>query len=494
MRLRPLLGSPQIQVTAPPAVRAAAFVLLALLGLVLATPAWALPAPELIWRRDFGYAGAPASIATDLDLDGRLDIVQVNISRNVIAVDPEDGKLIWERDLGKYDLLSPVAGHFLGDKRINVIVPTTQGQIFVLDGATGRDAAQTNCGFNLTLPVTTFPWTDDDPGTPYREGLILYDAAGTVFGYLVSQRGTLEQVFSFSTGGQLNAPPSVGSIGLNSPPPHVAFVTLDGRVTVFGARANPPEAFSTPLQGQPRCNLGVALGDLNKDGADDLLIADAPGYVHALTWRNGKLEPVWSDVVNGQRQPVPARSVLSQPISAPVLIDVDGDGASEILLTRQLSLGLLRGDTGQPFWGLQGSIPIEYAHDMTITSPPGVFRTSENRVFAAFSDMRGISIVNLKTREREARYEVNREALRTPLIGPLRQSGNIELFARTATDGMGYLLGLGVPADPLTVPWTAPLGSGMRGSAEPKGDALWRRARRRQSADTAAPHRRPAPV
>lgn len=51
------------------------------------------------------------------------------------------GNEIWERHLRSAITNSPVAGDINGDDRIDIIVGTASGNIFVLDGTTGKDIA-----------------------------------------------------------------------------------------------------------------------------------------------------------------------------------------------------------------------------------------------------------------------------------------------------------------------------------------------------------------
>jgi tetratricopeptide (TPR) repeat protein len=422
---------------------------------------------QKLWQRGFDYPSAPAPLATDLDLDRRYDIVMVNIKHEVAAINIETGKLLWSRDLGDFNLLTPVAGHFLGNNRINLVVPTSNGQIFVLDGPTGEILTQVNCGFPLTLPPVVFPWTTEDAATPYREGLLLYDAGGQVTGFLINPRHGLDQIFAYATEGILNVAPAVGPTGLDAPPPHISFVTISGQVTVFAPRANPIAGATLSLANLPKCDLGLTLADLKGDSFNDLLVADINGYLHALAVQGGKLVPVWTEVVDGKTQPAEQTSIINKPRYTPVSIDVDGDKRDDILIPRPKGFMLMNGATGHSLWDPKSAIPGEYAHDNNISSPPAVIRAADGNAYCVFSDELGLCLLRLKDRVLAGRFSIGRMGTIPPLAGPLSGDDKLEAFTRTSTDGAGYLFDLGLQMKSSAPPWLG-LGSGpsrMNGEA-----------------------------
>jgi hypothetical protein len=236
-----------------------------------------------IWSKPAGYPNAPEPIAADVDLDHRIEIIQVDITNKVSAVDPDTGEVLWETALGEPTLLSPVTGNFLGQGHIEVLVASTNGSIFVLNGATGAIAHIYRSSFTPNIAPVVFPWNDSKP--TYREGIILYDPSErTLNGYLLEVSGLGDPVFKYKTLDVLSTPPVVGATNLDAPEPHISFVTNEGAITTFSGR-RPEIAIDGHLPNQERTQFGLTLADLNNDDSAELtlrgsLVNEAEDLIH----------------------------------------------------------------------------------------------------------------------------------------------------------------------------------------------------------------------
>ena len=441
-----------------------------LLGLTLLPAASRAQEPTELWRVETDLVSAPEPLAADINLDHQFDIIQANATDTVFALDSSDGSELWRVSLGSdKKLLTPLAGNFTGEGRISVIVPVVTGYLYLLDGPTGQATAMTS-GF-LSVPPTLFPWGEVGSAvTEPRDGVLLYDnSSHQVSGNMITPRRTVEQIFSFDAGGLLQSfnPPVVGLTGLDAPAPHIACVTTDGRLSVFSAGT--PGAIQKRLvtlqlnvsRGQ-KYDSGVTLADLDGDGKCELVAADTGGYLHAVRVVGDRLEPVWKDDAG---QPTEIISILSKPFQTPIAIDVNRDGADDVLIPRERGFALIDGRTGKSAWAKAPDSPDEYNHSDRIVSPPAVFRRDSQDVLAVFQDTTGVAILNVKARQMIGHFKIGKIGTATPLVGPLSNGTSAEAFIRSETDGGNLMLNLNIAMAPDTPAWLAWRGGPTRVSA-----------------------------
>ncbi len=426
---------------------------------------------KLLWEGDSEFAHAPSDpLAFDVDLDGRMDLIQVGLRDVVEVLDPTHGAPIWRQQLGEDEtLLSPVAGNFLGNDRITIVVPSTSGKLFILDGPTGRQempAQQT--GFGLTLPPATFPLTGEDEIAPYREGILLYNPSErTLVGCQLRGPGhaqSLFELFRHPTQGILERGPSVGQTRFaGGRGPHFVYVTREGKVTVFN-RAMPPAAITLNLVSTNRTyGLGQALGDLDGDGYDDIVIADSLGYLYGLTVRDDAIVPVWAPPAGGTEADA-HRSIGSEPRFTPVTVDANADGKDDVLVVRDRALYMVDGASGEPFW--ESAALVGRLHERAIESPPAIFFDDSRTAYAVFCDVICMVVINLRSTETWGQYDLGSQVVNTPLVGPLTGGGAAQAFARADMSGRVHCVDLGLNFLQGSPAWMGRLGGPSRsGSA-----------------------------
>ena len=426
-------------------------------------------APKVLWSRGTGLTD-PDPVAADLNLDRRLEILMVGANNNVAAVGADNGRVLWRHKLGSTPLLTPVAGHFLGNNRINVVVPTANGELYVLDGATGKYIDDTSYLYHsgilaLSLPPTVFPWIHgENEYQPYQEGILLYAPGNKLYGYLIRPHGLLELAFEYKVDGLLQTPPVSGKTGLNAPEPHISYVNYAGDVTVFSGRQPNLKATSNAITFSGQCQKGVSLGNLTKAPAGDLVIADKNGYLHALDVKNGGLNTVWSEnTPSSGTVPVERRSIQKEPLSCPVLIDVTGDHIDDILVPREDGYSLIDGATGLALWN------TDYLHDRGIESPPAVFHAKDGQAYAVFCDQINVCLMNLRQCAVTARINLERAGKNaTPVVAPFGDGDAAEAYIVNSIDGTGTMIDLGVDFQPQAPPYFGRNGGPNRTSAEPR--------------------------
>ena len=433
--------------------------------------------PREAWSRKTGL-NAPEAIAADINLDRRLEIVVAGADNAVMALEAESGRVLWRKELDKkINLLSPVAGHFLlGSGGINVVVASSDGMLYVLDGGAGKLIGTYQTGIStLTIAPTVFPWPAEG-AAPYQgrqEGILLYappgvrgeNADGKLIGFLIQPRGQLDPVFEFKVEGLLNAPPAVGKTGLNAPEPHVAFVNDAGKVFVFSARKPAVSVHSILVASSGQCQRGLSLGNLNRDPAQELVIADKNGYLHALAVQGEELAPVWP---GAEKQ-----SILNEPVHCPVLIDVNNDGIDDILIPREDGFGLLSGADGKPLpqWS-KG-----YLHDQSIESAPAVFRAADG-AYAVFNDLLSVCLLNLRQESSApVRANLGRSGKNaTPVVAPFGDGEGAGAVVVNSIDGRASLIDLAIDFRPQAAPWFGRRGGPARTCGEPRDYQAFRLA------------------
>lgn len=438
------------------------------------------PKRSEVWSRNYGYVSAPTPLAVDLNLDGAFEVVQVDLTNRVSAIRAEDGETIWERELGEYTLMTPVTGHFMGNGRINLVVPTASGLLFLLDGATGEVLGNQpiNCGFTLTQPPTVFPWTADDPEAPYREGLLLFHPSRQLEGYLISPRRGLNRIFQYRIGEHLAGPPAVGETALPTAGPHIVVTTREGEVYVIPAR-QPERTIRGELKNQQRCRIGAGLGDLTGDGKLEIVVGDDAGYLHAMRVAGGTLKPVWT---NDDGTPKAYRSILKPPRYRPITMDVNGDGRDDIVVVRReptgLSLLLLNGRTGRSLWNPEALYPTQYPHDRNIQSPPALFQGAQGEAHAVFCDDLGVVLLDLQQCRMQHRVDIGHTCNVTPLLARFGEDASALVFVRAQSSGTGYMIDLGVDFAQEGVPWFGLHGSPLHTGNEPKAYHAYKQAQK----------------
>lgn len=435
---------------------------------------------ERIWERGTDYKLAPAPVIADLDMDGRMEAIMIDASSRVRVINLSDGSTIWEKKLGdNLPLLSPVFGHFTGHERINIIVPTATGTLFVFDGASGNPVGpgQVATGYSLRFSPTVFPWGDDQSTSPYREGLIFYSDDQMLHMVWVGPDLTIDEFHTYDIRDALDAPPVVGTTGLAATAPHVAMVTRRGQVHVLSVMEKGRRAFAQLPSNEQHFKLGISLGDLNADGKQDLVAADRAGYLYAGQVVGRELQPVWNEPQEIGGGSVIRRTIEREPTFQPVVIDVNNDGHDDILLLKKSDFELRNGIDGRSLWGdPKREFPETYGHPRVVSSPPALFRSGDQKAYAIFGDQTSISVLDLQGRTSVGKYQIGQQTTVSPLVGDLLGDGQIEAFTLNRNDGQINLIAMGMPAKADTPVWCAPYGGMWRSSSEDRAEAAYRKA------------------
>lgn len=447
-------------------IRMGRMALMALLFSVLVAAAATANDPVEIWSKGSGFKLGAMTQAADLDMDGRMEIILVDVSNRVLVYDVEKGSVIWQAQLGEeYYLLDPLVGHFTGNGKMNVIIPCTSGDLFIFDGSTGAKVGTGHAKLDhkLSLPLTAYPMTRENEGTPYREGIVCFSPppADRLVFVSIDSLAMLEEIGVYDVRGELLASPAVGVMGLDAPGPHVACVTRGGEVHAVAINSRGHQSrYQLPTRDRA-CRRGLTLGDINNDGKDEVVVADEGGFLYALGAVNGQLEPVWRDA-SEQR-----RNIAPEPVFPPVLVDVNRDGAQDILIPHQQEFQLRNGMTGLSLWGDPKSAYIEiYSNDYPFYSPPAIMRDDTGATYAVFCDQQRIKMLELATRKIVGQFVTNGQCKATPLVAGMLDNDKAQAFILNDAKGTVWLLDLGLNWPAFAIPWRGCNSGAWRSNSE----------------------------
>jgi peptidase C25-like protein/VCBS repeat protein/flagellar hook capping protein FlgD len=175
---------------------------------------------------------------------------------------------------------------------------------------------------------------------PYRELIVgMRDKKLYVFRH----DGTLYPGFPFTAGGDITTGPAIGDINLDGKK-EIVFGSSDGQLHALRADLTEATGFPRPIPLAEDWDSSPALGDVNGDGAPDVAIGDSNGFLHVLNGLNGNELPNFPQNLSSTGIPVVTRS-------GPILVDLDNNGAVDVLIGDRSGLLHAYDGSGQPLPG-----------------------------------------------------------------------------------------------------------------------------------------------
>ena len=449
---RPVSASSSVARRARPA-----GIALALHLLLALSPAQEVERARALWRAREGLSLAPAPAAADLDNDGVPEIILAGLDGRVTALEAIKGRRLWKTRLplaeGDQILHSPVAGHFLADGTIDVVVVSARGFLTLLDGLTGQALTvfQLNAPLGVAptaVPIHAEAWPTE---RTYRDGVALLGPGGQLTVRALHRGRAPDLYLQVAVDGIVRSPPMVGRMNFSSYRYALVIVSGEGAVTIAGLAPDSRGALRTamPPAGPPIHETWSALGELDGDGRDDLVVADDRGWLQAFRIEEGgRLTPLWERT-----------SILNKPSRNPVLGDADGDGRDDILIPRGVDqFVLVNGATGKvDFWGTK----LEFKHDELIKSPPALAYVEGHRAVALFSDAKGrLVVLDLKAGRllegqgaQPTLLDLRSIPSTEPLAGPFGASDAVRALILGEREGDGVMSAIGAKGTPGTPAW-----------------------------------------
>jgi outer membrane protein assembly factor BamB len=262
-----------------------------------------------LWRRNADWklrVISPAALSSKPVGDSRL-LAVANADGRLVLLNARDGTVRWEAPAGKVEWGGPLWVDVAGDGRECIVLGTLDQEVLCFD-ADGKRLWQ-------------YRETETVPAPSVRCAMAAADVDGDgkleLFGcapwgvFSLNARGALR--WKHETGDDFQSAPVVADADHDGHPELYAVSRTDNLLWRFDARTGEVQ-WRQPLLGMPDIYSGssIAVGDIDEDRADEIVVGDAAGHVHAFS-AQGDLR--W------------AYAVPEKVHMAPTLGDVDGDDA-----------------------------------------------------------------------------------------------------------------------------------------------------------------------
>jgi len=342
---------------------------------------------------------------TDTDRDGRVEIAVATVDGEVSLFEPtlrwngtayhynQTGALadrVWSRTLNQPILYSSIVLGDLTDDGFDDMVITTQFRAVALNGTSG------DWLWNYTLggPMTGTPAILDFGKNARRIVLASFNISQQkVFIAMLNTAGTELWIKNITTSTTIPVQvettlPSVSAGDLDgdgvqelvvaSP-----FESRDGRVRAY--EMNGDDVWSGPFKVTGQIEATPAIGDLNKDGKDDIIAfswnyslqplpGDSEGYAYAIDGLTGA--KLWNATLNK----FPTNLTNDGLKASPALIDMNGDKVPDVLVPALNGrIYALNGTNGKELWQLD-------TNHATLISSPALADMDGNGITDIFLD------------------------------------------------------------------------------------------------------------
>ncbi|WP_224450018.1 PQQ-binding-like beta-propeller repeat protein [Haloprofundus salilacus] len=253
----------------------------------------------------YGY-GAPT--VGDLTGDGDSELVASDIAGGAVVVDGETGDVLWRADLGASTFPTPVVADVDGDGANETLFGTSDGPVLLdADGNVEWRGGGEGGG------VASMAVGEAD-GEANSDAVDIFVGTSGEVTALDGRNGSERWSVTF------DGNPRVGAVGNGDDDSDAeVYATLtDGRVVAFDADSSDTEWEATVSTGEAAQHPAPKLGDLDGDGAPELVALTNEGSVSVL-------DPTSGETLATYERDVPAWVY-------PTLSDIDGDGDDEILV------------------------------------------------------------------------------------------------------------------------------------------------------------------
>ena len=306
---------------------------------------WSVPAEDC-----FTHALTQPAVA-DIDGDGGQEVAVGTTLDSLVVLDAATGVEEWRVPLSTYGYGQPAVGNLSGDARPEVVVSDIDGTLVV---ARGNGSVAWRADTNMT--VWARPRLVDTDGDGRREvvlggtdGVVVYAADGTEAWRSETRATTL----------------AVGEDGTVLAGETGQLVAIDG--------ATGERAWERQVAGTPRIH---DVGDADGDGSPEVY-ATIGGRVTAFETADGERD--WTTDLGGAER---------QSSFAPVLGDVDGDGATDVIaVANDGTVAVLDGTTGAERAAFERSVPI-----WTVAATSDLDGDGDDEILVQYGDGRVVAL------------------------------------------------------------------------------------------------------
>ena len=267
------------------------------------------------------------------------------------CVDAKTGEGIWQKNVGSIEWGTAIWADLDGDGKDEAVAGTQHAGVVALTAeGTPLWTYQTTPALFIQCPIAAADIDND--GKPE-----IFGAAGVAGPFCLSSSGAVR--WTHPTGDDFFSTVAIADANGDGKPELYAVSSDDNFAYCFDARSGEP-IWSTRLlaAGEAYPSSSIAIGDIDHDGKDEIIVADKLGDVYCLTC-DGTIR--WTFQTDKRTS------------AAPSLGDVDGDGEVEVLVAGgDHNLYCLSGD-GALKWRYKADLRLIYP--ATITDVDGDGKT-----------------------------------------------------------------------------------------------------------------------
>ncbi len=370
--------------------------------------------PQFKWKFDFAAPAFGQAAASDIDKDGKLEIVFGTYMNDgeIYALNGEDGSLLWHYNTGGCNDAAPLILDADLDNEPEVIVAAScQPVTFCFDGATGEVEWDTDTGGSDSPPSAADVDIDGKPEILHGQ----FD--GTVI-CLNGEDGSIAWTKEIDPNGSIQTSPAL--LDLNNDQRTdvvVATWSFGGNHKVHAFRGDNREDLWISTVPTDVIYHGASFADFDEDLLPELAIGCYDNYVYTINGENGS--PGWSFDMG-------AYNYVGGSVP---MADLDNDGKFELIAAGWYKMKSIS-NTGSQEWNynipdyascFRGPAVSDIDHNGILDV---VFGTSEGKVIA----LRGNNGSLLWTLDLAAEYGDTLDIDHAPLIADFDDDKYLELF------------------------------------------------------------------
>ena len=260
---------------------------------------------EPVWSYKTGDKVISAPAVGDVNGDGKLEVVATSLDHFVHVLNGSSGELIWKFDGKEWLGASPTICDIEGDGSLEVLVASQKGNIFLLKGTSGS-------------VIWTFSATDAVTASTAVADLDSDGICEVVAGswdnkiYCINGK-TGKQVWQFETKDDIVASPVLGDINGDG---HVEVIAASYDMNVYALEGESGKLLWQFTTGDA-IDTTPSIGDVDGDGVLDIVFGSYDNFIYVVNGKTGAL--VWKQATENW-------------ISAtPLIADIDGNGVNDVL-------------------------------------------------------------------------------------------------------------------------------------------------------------------
>lgn len=299
---------------------------------------WGADLKEVYSDKSIGMSLPTNPIATDVNADGKIDIIVTDNEGMIAAISAHDGLRLWKTKITDAVLTEPVAGDFYGDNTIDIAVCSSDGQLHIIDASTGKKSSSFVIGEKIIFPPTIVSIPRE--GTNEDKDLIVIASDDKKIQiYEIVRRVDKDEIHplwtkAFITDHRLVTPITAYDINKDKKM-DLIFGRADDRVTIVdGASGELLPRMREVNVGRP-IKHSIAIGEDRSSGESKLFFV-VYTEEHGIGQLDAYYFGTWSG--RGTRSPIWSYGLVSKASGPPILTDVNGDLCDDVIIADGLNI------------------------------------------------------------------------------------------------------------------------------------------------------------